>query len=129
MPALEELLVSGKAINRELVAEVLSPFIKIDRDTCEIIPTAAWRKLSNEAKTLLYLTARKAMVALEVPVGPESATPQEIERGTGVIGNSLRPLLKRLSEQRILAKADGRYFVPNYALQDVKDCLSERAKG
>jgi len=128
MSALEDLVVSSKEINRDLVAEVLSPFIRIDRDDCEIVPTSNWRLLSNDTKTLLYLTARKAMVALDMPLTQEAATPQEIERETGVIGNSLRPLLKRLLSQRLVTREHSRYLVPNHALSAVKNYISGKAK-
>ena len=129
MATLEELLVSGKEINRGLVADLLQPFVRIDADSCEIIPSASWRSLSNESKSLIYLLARKAMVALDLPVGIEGATPQEIERATGVLGNSLRPVLKRLLGQRLVSKADGRYYVPNHGLETARTYLSERTGG
>ena len=129
MATLEELLVSGKEINRGLVADLLQPFTRIDADTCEIIPTGVWRGLSNESKSLIYLLARKAMLALDLPIQVEGVTPQEIERATGVLGNSLRPVLRRLLDQRLIAKADGRYYVPNHALESAKLYLAERAGG
>ena len=129
MGTLEELLVSSKDINRGLVADLLEPFTRIDADACEIVPTSSWPRLSNESKSLIYLLARKAMVALDLPVGTEGATPQEIERATGVLGNSLRPVLKRLLDQRLVHKADGRYYVPNHALENAKEYLKERAGG
>lgn len=129
MATLEQLLVSSKEINRGLVADLLEPFVRIDPDACEIVPTASWGRLSNESKSLIYLLARKAMVALDLPVGTEGATPQEIEKATGVLGNSLRPVLKRLLGQRLVSKADGRYYVPNYGLETARTYLSERAGG
>lgn len=129
MTTLEELLVSSKEINRGLVAELLQPFVRIDPEDCEIIPTPSWRRLSNESKSLIYLLARKAMTALDLPIRVEGVTPQEIERATGVMGNSLRPVLKRLLEQRVVAKAEGRYYVPNHALENAKLYLRKRVGG
>lgn len=126
MDPLEELIVSGKELNRELVAGVLKPFLRIDGATCTIIPDVRWQKLSNEAKVLLFLLARKAMVACDLPLDHEGATPAEIEKETDVKGGSIRPILKKLYEQKTLSKSsDGRYFVPNYSLERVKN-LSER---
>lgn len=129
MATLEELLVSGREINRELVADLLQPFVRIDAEECQIIPTASWGRLSNESKSLIYLLARKAMTALDLPIPTEGATPREIERATGVVGNSLRPVLRRLLAQRMVAKSEGRYYVPNHALENAKLYLRERVGG
>ena len=126
MDTLEELVVSGKELNRELVASVLKPFLRIDGATCTIIPDARWQTLSNEAKVLQFLLARKAMVALDLPLEHEGATPAEIEQETDVKGGSIRPALKKFFDQKTLTKSnDGRYFVPNYSIERLKS-LSKR---
>lgn len=124
MTALEQLLVSGKELNKDLVAEILAPHLRIDADTCEVLPTATWPSQSAETKALLYLIARKAMVALELPLRTEGATPQEIELATGVVGGTLRPVLKRLLDKHSLTRSrDGRYSVPNHALESIKSTV------
>ena len=116
MGALEELLVDARQIDRELVATFLKPYLRIDRRTCVILPQPAWGEVPNEARVLLYLVARKAMRALEMPLDDEAATPLEIERATGIPGGSVRPALKRLLKARLVERELGRgYIVPNYA--------------
>jgi hypothetical protein len=117
MAALEDLVVDAREIDRELVATFLKPYLRIDGPTCGIIPLPAWGDVPNEARVLLYLVARKAMRALNLPLGTEAATPQEIERATGIPGGSVRPALKRLLKARLVEREIGMgYIVPNYAM-------------
>jgi len=117
MTALEELLVDAREIDRGLVAGFLKPYLRIDGPTCGIIPMPAWAEVPNEARVLLYLVARKAMRALELPLTVEAASPHEIERATGIPGGSVRPALKRLLKARLVERDIGvGYVVPNYAM-------------
>lgn len=117
MVALEELVVDAREIDRELVATFLQPYLRIDGPTCGIIPMPAWGEVPNEARVLLYLVARKAMHALDLPIAAEGASPQEIERATGIPGGSVRPALKRLLKGRLVERElGGGYIVPNYAM-------------
>lgn len=128
MNELEELLISGKEMDQQLVASILKPFLRIDKDSAGIIPQEPWQKLTNEARVLLFLIARRAMKALELPIEDETAGPIDIEKEIGIKGGSLRPILKRLSGQRILSKSHGRYFVPNYSIQRIKEMSAEWLK-
>lgn len=130
MDELEKLLVNGKEIDRQLVANILKPFLQIDRDTASIIPQEPWQKLTNEARILLFLIARRAMKALELSIEDEAAAPIEIEKETGIKGGTLRPTLKRLSDQKVISKSShGRYFIPNYSIQRIKEMSIEWFKG
>lgn len=118
---LETLVVSGKELNRDLVAKVLAPFLKIDGDTCSIIPSERWVKLNNESKIMLFLLARKAMKALDLAIENEGATPTEIETELGIKGGSVRPAVRKLLDQRIIARtSEGRYFMPNYSIEKTR---------
>lgn len=121
MDPLEDLVVSGKELNRELVGKILKSFLKIDRDSCSIIPGERWIKLNNESKIMLFFLARKAMKALDLAIENEGATPAEIETELGIKGGSVRPVVRKLLEQRIIARTgEGRYFVPNYSIEKIK---------
>ena len=118
---LEELFVSGKEVDQELVAKILSPFLKIDRDSCAIVPNAQWQEINNDLKIILFLLARKAMKLRGLNIDNEGALPSEIEKETGMKGGSVRPKLKELFEQRVISKTDdGRYIVPSYSLTRIK---------
>ena len=118
---LDELFVNGKEVDRELVAKILAPFLRIDKDSCSIVPTERWLKLNNKLKIILFLVARKAMKLRDLPIDNEGATPAEIETETGIKGGSIRPKLKGFFEDKTINRTeDARYFVPNYSLTKIK---------
>ncbi len=122
---LDELFVSGKEIDQELVVKILSPFLKIDLNSCTIVPNEKWLELNNELKIILFLVARKAMKYRGLAIDSEGVLPSEVEKETGIKGGSLRPKLKQLLEQRIISKTDGgRYIVPNYSLTKIKTMIN-----
>lgn len=121
---LEELVVDARDIDRELVGSLLRPYLRIERQTCEVVPLAPWDAAPNEVRVLLYLLARRAMCALDLPVPRNGASPVEIERATGIPGGSVRPALKRLLKARVVAKQAGiGYIVPNYAMSRVREYI------
>jgi len=118
---LDELFVSGNEVDQELIVKILSGFLKIDKDSCSIVPDKRWLEVNNELKIILFLVARKAMKVRGLSIDNEGALPSETEEQTGIKGGSVRPRLKNLFEQRIINKTgDSHYFVPNYSLVKVK---------
>jgi DNA-binding IclR family transcriptional regulator len=92
-----------------------------------VVPTQGWARLSPDAKILVFLLARKAMVALpDVALAIEGAAPREIERDAGIKGGTLRPKLVRLRKEGLLAQDDeGRYYVPTHAVLRAKTLVEE----
>jgi len=126
MDELEGLVVHGKEMDQKLVAEILSPYLQLDKDACNIRPLKGWRELKADLKILLYLLARKAMVALDFGLEVEGAKASEVARDTGVKQGTANPALRWMFSDRILEQtSDRRYFIPNHAIQTVKSMLSE----
>ena len=127
MAELRDLLVDRAELDQQLLAEVLAPFVGIDGQRAEVVPGEGWTRLAPDAKILVFLLARKAMVALpEVDVSVEGAAPKEIERDAGIKGGTLRPKLVRLRKEGLLAQDDdGRYFVPTHAVHRAKSLIEE----
>ena len=122
MADLEDLLVDGAELDRALLSELLAAYVGIDAAATGIVPKQGWAGLGPDAKVLVYLLARKAMVALDaVDLEIEGALPKEIEESTGVKGGTLRPKLAGMKNEGVLAQ-DGakRYFVPTHAVLRAK---------
>jgi len=123
---LESLLVSGKEMDTKLVVQVLSPYLRIDRETCDIRPLRAWTGLKAYVKILLYLLARKAMVALDLDLLEDSASATEIMKNTGLKKGTVNPALRGLFEDRVVEQNEKRrYYIPNRALEEVKAIVVE----
>ena len=131
MADLEDLLVKGDDLDRALVAGVLGPLLRIDSGNCAIRPQGGWRKVNNPARILAYLLARKAMVALGLPLEKEGATPSEVTAATGIPQGSVNPSLIRLYEDRpqLVDKDDSsRYSVPSWAIDVACNYISAQTK-
>jgi len=123
---LESLLVSGKEIDKKLVTEILSPYLRIDKETCDIRPLSAWGDIKAYVKILLYLVARKAMVALGLNLPEESASATEIMQNTGLKKGTVNPALRGFFEGRVVEQTEERrYYIPNHALERVKAIIIE----
>ena len=121
---LEDLVVSGKELDKKLVAEVLSPYLRLDKDACSIRPLGPWNELNANEKILLYLIARKAMGALGFDLGEEGATASEVIHDTGLKKGTVHPALRNLLKDRMVDQSkDKRYSVPNYAIEQIKTIL------
>jgi len=124
MAELEDLVVSGEEMDKKLVAEILSPFVRLDKDKNTVRPIEGWDKLDEEEKILVYLLSKKAMVALQFGLPAESAGASEVIQNTGVKKGTTHPALRKLLGERLLEQtSDRKYFVPNYAITRIKSML------
>jgi hypothetical protein len=127
MAELEDLIVSGEELDKKLVAEILAPYVQLDKDKCTIRPTEGWMRLSEGQKILVYLIARKAMIALSFNLLIEGATASEVVQDTGVKKGTAHPALRKLLGERLLEQSkDNRYIVPNYAIPQIRSMLAEK---
>jgi len=125
MTQLDALFVSGDEVDEGVVADILSPFLRVDRDSCSIVPNERWLKANNNLKIMLFLVARKAMKLRGLAIDNEGALPSEIENDTGIKGGSVRPRLKSLLDEKVISRTkDGRYFVPNYSLARISSIVN-----
>lgn len=122
---LDDLFVDGKEIDKKLVGEILRPYLKIDKNTCEIRPLGPWNDAKAYIKMLIYLMARKAMVAWGLNI-EEAASNAEIISNTGLKKGTVHPAVKQLYEERTLEKTkEKKYYVPNHAVEKVKSMISQ----
>jgi hypothetical protein len=120
---LERLLVTQDEVNREMLAEVLAPYVKIAKESGSIVQLPAFGQLTNAEKILIFLLARKAAKSLGVKIEREEVSPKEISNMTGINYDSVKPTVSALAKKRILHKAGELYFVPGHAVLTVKEML------
>lgn len=130
MNTLDELVVSGAELDKELLSTLLFPFVRLDKDDSSVRPTSRWKDLNQQQQILLYLLARKAMRALpDFDLDEEVAAPILIGEMTGA-GKSARGQLNSLLKKKLVNRtASGKYCVPNYALEAVKETIKSRLEG
>jgi hypothetical protein len=124
---LEALVIGEKQLDRKLVAEILAPYVRLDRNTRNIRPLEAWLGLGNELKILVYLVARKAMVLLRFGLEAERATANEIADDTNLKLIAVNRLLRNMYAEGLLERSKGhRYFVRDDALDRVREKLGQQ---
>ena len=124
--ALEALVVGEKKLDRKMLADILSPYVRLDRDTSNISPLEAWLGLGTDLRVLVYLLARKAMILLRFDLEAERATASEIARNTNLKQDAVNPLLRKMYAEGILDRSKGRrYFVPDDAIERVWEKLKQ----
>lgn len=113
MVALEDLLVDASDLDRELVATTLAPVVRLDRATGDIVLLLPWYRLPADARVLLYLLARRAAAALELPGSHgRPIAPAGLVRATGIPAGTVRPALKKLLGVGLVRKEGLGYLVP-----------------
>ena len=124
---LEALVIGEKKLDRKLVADILSPYVRLDRTTRNISPMEAWLGLGTDLRILVYLVARKAMILLQFNLEAERASASEIARDTNIKPDAVNPLLRKMYAEGILDRSKGRrYFVANNALEAVWEKLKKQ---
>ena len=121
-----ELVADTREINRGRLKDLLKGRVWIDRET-ETVHLVPEERSERDAKrsVLLALLGQKAL-ALLVPEQVDAITPKALEEVTGLKGNTVRPLLKRLAQDRwIVRRAEG-YAILNAALHLVAGAITPK---
>jgi hypothetical protein len=120
---LSSLVVDGVEINKKLVAEVLAPYVLLDRSSGNPILLQAFHALKIEQKIVVYLLSRKAAISLGLRSGPEPATPKEIAATTGLNYDSVKPALSQMNKKRMAQNQNGAYLIPNEQVISIRTYL------
>jgi len=124
---LEALVIGEKKLDRKLVADILSPYVRLDRDTRNISPLEAWLGLGSELKVLVYLVARKAMMLLRFGLEAERATAGQIADDTNLKLVAVNRLLRNMYAEGLLERSKGRrYFVRDDVLDRVWEKIGQQ---
>ena len=125
--ALKDLIASKAALAEEVIEEIVSEFARYDPDHKTIILTPKAHDLPSKAKVLIYLVALQGWpFVVDEPV-PTDSKPGEIEQYTGIMGGTLRPILKELKDRSVIIERGGRYFVRDVGLGAIKAELDGRS--
>lgn len=115
---LNKLFVSeSQAVDRQELAELLSPFLSINKENQTFDFSSKFHELSNVEKILLLLAgikARSLVLGTEDKVSPSEIIKMEIAPA-----GSIKITLKTLLESRDIKSENSKYSLPNYKLSQV----------
>lgn len=123
---LDDIFTNEQEVDPNLLAGILKPFVKINPEKKIVIfTTKAGVALPISSKILLFLIARKAL-KFKGKIENEEISPTEIIKETGLKDGSVHPTLKTLKEKGFLIAKEGKYFIPNYQLVNIKKLFSRK---
>ena len=113
---LQVLVVDTQRVSRENLAAILQGTVMLDLQTASVhlVPEAR-AQLGARQAVLLALLGRKALSLLKMDE-VDAISPKELVEITGVKGNSVRPLLMRLTEEGLIIRRAEGYAVHNAAI-------------
>ena len=115
---LNKLFVSeSQAVDRHELAELLSLFLSINKETGIFDFSGKFHELSNAEKVLLVLAgikARSLVLGTEDKISPSEIIKMEIAPE-----GSIKATLKALLESKDIKSDSGKYSLPNYKLSQV----------
>lgn len=109
---------------REVLADTIFPFARIDIDSLEVRFTQEGELLTVREKLLVYMLTRKALV-MGNKLDEEAIAPIELEKATNISGGTIRPVLRKLVDEKLIREENG-YLIPNSRIKDVSKILNKK---
>jgi hypothetical protein len=127
--ALKDLIASKASLEEGVIEGIVTEFARYDADHKAVVLTPEAQRLSVKARVLIYLVALQGWpYVVDDPV-PVEAKPGEIAENTGIVGGTLRPILKELKDRNVILERGGRYSVRAASLQAIKAELGGSSSG
>jgi len=121
---LENLLVDEQEMHEEILHDLLEEYIRIGKQSGDLIPQDHFRELTAKKKTLIVLLAQKARAELDM-VDTKWMTPGEISTQSGVNQNTVYPTVRELDNEGLVESDDGAYRIPSHSIDQVRDYINE----
>ncbi|WKZ26094.1 MAG: hypothetical protein QY322_02165 [bacterium] len=121
---LDKIFTPDREVDSQLLSDILFPFVKINSEDLSIFFTNLGNKLPINKKLIIFLLAKKALY-IKGKVELESVTPNDIIDQTDLKSGSVHPGLKQLRDKNLVIVKDGRYFIPNYQINEMKNLFLE----
>ncbi len=116
---LQKLFVSEtQAVDRQELADLLSPYISIHKENRSFDFSSKFRDLPNAEKILIILSAVKARNLVSNEVADE-ISPSEIIKMDVMPAGSTKTTLKILLDAKDIKSSGGKYSLPNYKIPQV----------
>jgi len=119
--ALDELFVQEPEISKEILRDLLIKYVQLS-DEGKIFTKPEFSSLSAKKQVLIILLSKKVL-KLKINL-EEETTGADIISLTGLARGTVYPTLRDLEKDRLVASKEGKYWVPNYSISNVKQLFS-----
>ena len=124
---LENLLVDEQEMHEEILHDLLEEYIRIGKQSGDLIPQDQFRDLTAKRKTLIVLLAQHARAKLDM-VESEWMSPGDISTQSGVNQNTVYPTVRELDNEGLSESDDGSYRIPSHSIDQVRSYINEEDK-
>lgn len=119
---LEELIVDEETINKDLLSETLKQFLRIVKQSKHFTFTSNFNSLNPKQKIIVYLLGQKVRKVLGF-IEEEKTSPKLMASEIGLSEGTVYPYVKKLENAHLVKNNNGKYDIPNYALESVRNFL------
>lgn len=121
---LDDIFVDSEEMDRELLADILRPYVTIGDAGNQLYTTDAYDDLTSKEKILVALTAQRAMLERDVA---DSAVlgPSELSDISRVKVGTVKPAVRDLADEGLIQDDEDGYSVSAPLLQRVESYLED----
>ena len=109
--ALKDLIVDSGSVTEAAIEDIVSTYVNYEVNPHAIVFTPAGNGLGNTEKVIVYATAVLGWKFVVDEPPPVSTKPSDLEDSLSIAGGTLRPILKKLKDNHILAVSNGHYSI------------------
>lgn len=121
---LENLLVDEQEISEEILHDLLTRYIRIGKESGDLIPQGPFRDLTAKQKTIIVLLSQRARHELEM-VETEWMSPTDISEQSGIKKGTVYPTVREINNEGLVEDDDGKYRIPAHGLDKARDYVHE----
>ena len=120
---LKDLIVDEEEQNEQLLTGLLEKYVRIGKQSGELLPEPAFQELSTKQKTAVTLLTQRAKQKLDVSES-EWLSPSEISAQSGVKKGTVYPIVRTLEEEGVAENEDGNYRIPGHGVRKVQQIIT-----
>lgn len=124
---LKQLFTNENDINTDELFKLLSPYIKINQESKNIIFLDSTSKHPLKNKLILFLLAKKAIFLLK-ELKTDRVRNTDIIKETGIPKGSVNPTLKLLKDNSLISSDKEGYYITSYQISKIKTIFNSNEK-
>jgi DNA-binding MarR family transcriptional regulator len=120
---LEDLVIDEGEQSEELLTDLLEKYVRIGKQSGELLPEPPFQELSTKQKTAVTLLTQRAKQKLDISES-EWLSPSEISAQSGVKKGTVYPIVRTLEEEGVAENEDGNYRIPGHGVRKVRQLIT-----
>lgn len=120
----DDLLVDEADLNEELLAETLYEYIRIEKQSGNIVPKSSFKRLTAKQKTVVILLAQRVLKQLGMTES-EWIGPKRISEIGGMNDGTVGRIVRELDTDGLVEDDDGSYRIPMWSFEDAQAFIRE----